>query len=135
MAGLERVNNTIRIPTSLRGKFFRTWVEFLAPLHNLTSREQDVLASLLRNRFELEEAIKDENLLDKYLMSDDIKTKVKDECGISDAFFKVILGKLRKTGIIVDDKINSRLIPKKLNKDDKFFTLLLYFDLNAEDTK
>ena len=135
MAGLEKVNNAIRIPTSLKGNFFRIWVEFLASLHKLTSREQDVLAAFLKNRFELSESIKDETLLDKYLMSEDVKSKIKAECGVSDAFFQVILGKLRKTGIIMDGRINPYLIPKKLNKDDKFFTLLLLFELDAEDAK
>lgn len=135
MAGLEGVNNVIRIPTSLKDKFFRTWVEFLTPLHNLTSREKDVLAALIKNRFELSSAISDEVLLDKVLMSDDIKAKVKAECGVSDAFFQVILGKLRKTDVIIDGRINPLLIPKKVDKNDKFFTLLLLFDLNAGDTK
>lgn len=133
--GLERANNCIRIPVSLNDKFFRTWVEFLTPLHHLTSREQDVLASLLKNRFELSKSISDEVLLDKVLMSDDIKAKVKAECGVSDAFFQVILGKLRKTEVIVDGRINPPLIPKRLNKDDQYFTLLLLFELNAGDTK
>lgn len=135
MAELERANNCIRIPVSLDDKFFRTWVEFLTPLHHLTSREQDVLAALLKNRFELEDLIKDENLLDKYLMSDDIKAKVKAECNVSDAFFQVILGKLRKTNVIVDGGINPRLIPKRLNKEDQYFTLLLLFELNAGNNK
>lgn len=135
MPGLERVNNVIRIPTSLSGKFFRTWVEFLTPLHNLTSREKDVLAALIKNRFELSSAISDEALLDKVLMSEDIKAKVKAECGMSDAFFQVILGKLRKTNVIIDGRINPLLIPKKVGKDAQFFTLLLLFELNAEDSK
>jgi hypothetical protein len=131
MAGLERVNNCIRIPVSLDYQFFRTLVEFLAPLHHLTNREQDVLASLLKNRFELSYSISDEGLLDKVLMSEDIKAKIKEECNVSDAFFQVILGKLRKTGVIIEGKINSKFIPKNLKADDKSFQLLLYFDLNA----
>lgn len=66
-------------------------------------------------------------------MSDDIKNKVKTECNVSDAFFQVILGKLRKTGVIVDGRINSKFIPKNLSPDDKAFQLLLYFDLDAKD--
>ena len=135
MAGLEGINNAIRIPASLETRFFRTWVEFMTPLHNLTSREKDVLASLLKNRFELSASIKDEALLDKFLMSDDTKSKVKAECGVSDAFFQVILGKLRKTNVIVDGKIAPRLIPKGLKKEDKFLLLLLVFELDAKDTE
>ena len=135
MAGIERVNNVIRIPASLKGNFFRAWVEFLAPLHNLTKREQDVLASLIKNRFELSSSISDEHILDKVLMSEDIKNKIKEECDVSDAFFQVILGKLKKTNVIINGKINPLLIPKKIHKNSSSFQLLLYFDLNAKDTK
>lgn len=135
MAGLERVNSCIRIPVSLDYQFFRTLVKFLTPLHHLTTREQDVLASLLKNRFELSYVINDEELLDKVLMSEDVKAKIKEECNVSDAFFQVILGKLRKENVIIDGKINPLLIPKRLNKDDKYFTLLLLFEFNERDSK
>ena len=133
MAGVERVNNVIRIPTSLKGRFFRLWIEFLTPLHGLTNREKDVVASFIKNRFELSSVISDDVLLDKWLMSDDIKTKVKEECGVSEAFFQVILGKLRKTGVIIDGRINPKFIPKNISKDDPSFQLLLYFDLDAKN--
>ena len=135
MAGVERVNNVIRIPTSLKGRFFRLLIEFLTPLHNLTNREKDVVASFIKNRYELSSVIKDEVLLDKWLMSDDIKSKVKEECGVSEAFFQVILGKLRKTNVIVDGRINQKLIPKNLKDGDTSFQLLLYFDLDDRNTK
>lgn len=135
MGGIERVNNVIRIPTSLQGKFFRIWIEFLTPLHSLTNREKDVVASFIKNRFELSKAIKDDVLLDKWLMSDDVKKKVKEECQVSEAFFQVILGKLRKTNVIVNGRINPKFIPKNIEDGDSAFKLLLYFDLDAKDNK
>jgi hypothetical protein len=132
---VEKVNNVIRIPTSLKGKFFRIWIEFLSPLHSLTNKEKDVIASLLKNRFELSSLISDPVLLDKWLMSDDVKKKVKEECGVSEAFFQVILGKLRKTNMIIDGRINPKFIPKNINKEDSSFQLLLYFDLDERNTK
>lgn len=130
MSEAKGVNNVINIPAPLSGKFFRTWIEFLTPIHHLTNREKDVVASFLRNRFELSKSITDESLLDKWLMSDDIKNKVKRECNVSEAFFQVILGKLRKTKVIENGRINPKLIPKKLEKGDSHLYLLLYFDLN-----
>ena len=133
MVGVGRANNVIRIPTSLQGKFFRIWIEFLTPLNNLTNREKDIVAAFIKARFELSKSVIDDTLLDKIVMSDDIKNKVKAECNVSDAFFQVILGKLRKTGVIVDGKINPKFIPKSLSQGDKAFQLLLYFDLDAKD--
>lgn len=135
MASVGKVNNIIRIPTSLQGKFFRIWIEFLTPLHSLTNREKDVIASFIKNRYELSKVIKDEVLLDKWLMSDDTKAKVKEECGVSEAFFQVILGKLRKTNMIIDGRINPKFIPKNISDDDSSFQLLLYFDLDGRNTK
>jgi hypothetical protein len=68
-------------------------------------------------------------------MSEDIKAKVKEECNVSDAFFQVILGKLRKENVIINGRINPLLIPKRLNKDDKYFTLLLLFEFNERNIK
>lgn len=133
MEGNRRANNAIRIPTSIQGRFFRMWIEFLTPLHGLTNREKDVLAAFIKARFELSSSITDEALLDKVVMSEDIKSKVKAECKVSDAFFQVILGKLRKTRIIENGKINPRFIPKKLSSEDNSFLLLLYFDLDERN--
>jgi hypothetical protein len=135
MVGTGRANNCIRIPTSLQGRFFRTWIEYLTPLHNLTNREKDVVAAFVKARFELSKSIIDDTLLDKVLMSDDIKNQIKEECNVSDAFFQVILGKLRKTKIIVDGKLSPIFIPKNLHPDDSSFQLLLYFDLDARNDK
>ena len=135
MVKAGRANNVFRIPTSLKGNFFRIWIEFLTPLHNLTNREKDVVAAFLKARFELSKSIPDKVWLDKVVMSDEVKNNIKKECKVSDAFFQVILGKLRKTGIIQDGSINPKFIPKNLNEKDKVFQFLLYFDLDGGDNK
>lgn len=135
MVKAGRANNVFRIPTSLKGNFFRIWIEFLTPLHNLTNREKDVVAAFLKARFELSKSIPDKVWLDKVVMSDEVKSNIKKECKVSDAFFQVILGKLRKTGIIQDGSINPKFIPKNLNEKDKVFQFLLYFDLDGGDNK
>ena len=132
MANIDKANNVIRIPTSIEGRFFRIWVEFLTPIHNLTDREKDILAGLLKHRFLLSEAIKDEELLNKIVMSDEVKTAVREECGVSNSFLQVIMGRLRKTGILVDGKLNPKFIPKELSRNDSSFRFLLYFDLNEK---
>lgn len=131
MADLKKANNVIRIPASLKGNFFRVWVEFLTPLHGLTNREKDVLASFLKIRFELSKSVLDNNLLDKVLMSDDVKSKIRKDCNVSSAFFQVILGKLRKIGVIENDRINPKFIPKNMKDSDETFYFLLYFDLTS----
>lgn len=124
----KKANNIIRIPTSLNGKFFRYWFMFLQPFHNLTEREIDVITSFVKQRYELSKVIKDDNILDKVTMSEDTKRKVREECNITLPHFQVIMGKLRKNKVIVDNKINPRFIPN-LDEETGSFQLLLYFEL------
>lgn len=130
-----RINNVIRIPTSLKGEFFRYWLEFLLPFHHLTAREIDVVTAFLKLRFELSKSITDPKLLDEVTMSDKAKHRIKEECNMSPAHFQVIMSKLKKCGIIKDNRINPKFIPKHVSDKDDAFQLLLYFDLNKDDSK
>ena len=100
---MAKANNVVRVPTSLNGNFFRYWFEFLEPFHKLTGREIDVIAALSKQRYELSKVIKDEEILDKVTMSEDIKKKVREECNISLTHFLVIMGKLRKSNVIINN--------------------------------
>lgn len=123
-----KVNNVVRIPTSLND-FFKYWLEFLKPFHSLTDREIDVAASFIKKRFELSFKINDSEILDQILMSEDTKRKIREECDISSAHFQVIMGKLRKSNLIIDNKINPRYLPN-INEENGSFKLLLLFDIN-----
>lgn len=130
MAGRLNPNNVIGISTSLKD-FFRYWVEFLEPLHHLTNREVDVITAFLKKRYELSKKILDPLMLDKYLMNEDTKAEIRDECGVSPAHFQVIMGKLRKSKIIVNGNISPKFIPN-IKEENGTFQLLLYFQVNNE---
>lgn len=124
---IDGINNVIRIPTSLNTSFFRLWLDFLKPFHNLTERETQIAAAILKKRFELSKVITDDNILDSVTLGDESKRVIREECHISLAHFQVILGKLRKTKIILGDKINPRFIPN-VSKSGDSFRLLLNFE-------
>jgi hypothetical protein len=126
MSKMKRVNNVIRIPTSLSSKFFRYWFEFLAPFHKLTSREIDVMAGFVKHRYELSKVIKENDILDKVTMDEDTKRKIREEYNITLPYFQVIMGRLRKSKMIIDNKINPRFIPNIVESDDSFKLLLLF---------
>lgn len=128
-SGDLNLNSIVRIPASLSGSFFRYWFEFLAPIHNLTEREMDIITCFVKQRYELSKVIKDESILDKVVMSEDTKKKVREECKVTLPHFQVIMGKLKKNKLIVDGKINQRFIPQ-LQEGAKGFNLLLYFDMS-----
>lgn len=66
---MEKVNNVIRIGSSLDGSFFKYWFTFLRPFHNLTDREIDIIACFARHRYLLGKVIKDSEILDRVTMS------------------------------------------------------------------
>lgn len=125
-----KVNNIIRIPTSLEGDFFKYWLKFLTPFHGLTDKQLEVAAALITERFELSKAIKDEDLLDKIVMSTDTYQKIREKCNLKQTHFYVIMKHLRDAKFIINNKINPKFIPKKLSEGDNCFQLLLYFDLD-----
>lgn len=127
----KKANNVVRIPCSLEGSFFRYWFLFLKPFHKLTDREIDVITAFVKHRYELSKVIKDDEILDKVVMSEDTKRKVREECNITLPHFQVIMGKLRSSKVIIDGKINPRFIPN-IVEEDGFFKLLLLFELHNE---
>ena len=107
-------------------EFFTLWLKFLRPFHNLSDRELEVAACMLKNRYELSKKISDEKILNDVLFSKENKDKMLKELHITNQYYQVILGKLRKVKFIKDNKIYSRFIPEY--EEDKMFTLLLVFD-------
>lgn len=127
---LGKVNGVISISTSLKGEFFRYWLQFLSPIHNLSEREIDVVTAFLKERYTLSKSINDDQILDKVLMSKETKRKIREECGLAQAYFQIIMGKLRRAKVIVDNKINPKFIPKNIEDKDKAFQLLLHFNFD-----
>ena len=125
----KQVDSIVRIPCKVDDKFFRYWFEFLQPFHNLTDRETDIITAFVKKRYELSKVIKDDEILDKVTMSDDVKREIRDECNVSLPHFQVIMGKLRKNKVIVDGKINPRYIPS-LKEEDGSFKMMLLFDFS-----
>lgn len=122
-----KANNVVRISCSLDA-FFRYWFLFLKPYHNMTDRGIAVAAKLVQSRHELSKSISDPVLLDSVCMSDDNKRRIAKECGISMSNFNVVMSRLRKGKVIVDNRLNPRFIPN-LKEEDGQFQLLLYFEL------
>lgn len=125
---MSKYDNVVRIPTSLKGNFYKHWFKFLLPFHNLTDREMDVAACFLKHRAELSKVISDNTILENVLMSEATKAKIREECGITNAHFQVVMGKLRKAKIVLDNKtINPRFIPN-VKEENGNFKLMLLFD-------
>lgn len=125
---MSKPNNVITIPAKLDSiEFFKWWCIFLRPFIKLTDREIDVIASFLKQRYELSKDISNPVLLDNVVMSEDTKKKVIEECHITLQHFYVVMSNLRKNKIIVNNVINPRLIPNIRKGEDGMFQLLILF--------
>lgn len=120
------VDNVVRIPCKLDYSFFKMWFMFLQPFHHLTEREMEVATSFVKQRYELSKVVSDNDILDKLVMSEDTKRKVREECNITLPHFQVIMSKLRKNNIIVDGKLNPRYIPRVVEENGSFKLMLLF---------
>ena len=120
------VDNVVRIPCKLDYSFFKMWFMFLQPFHHLTEREIEVATSFVKQRYELSKVVSDNDILDKLVMSEDTKRKVREECNITLPHFQVIMGKLRKNNIIIDGKLNPRYIPRVVEESGSFKLMLLF---------
>ena len=124
---MKKPDSVVMVPGNI-DSFFRKWFEFLEPFHRLTAREMDVATAFVKQRYKLSKVVKDPDILDKVLMSEDTKKAVREECNITLPHFQGIMGKLRTNQIIVDGKINPRFIPN-IDEESGSFKLLLYFTL------
>ncbi len=125
------VDNVLRVPSNKDSNFFRLWVSFLSPYHDLTDREADVLTCLLKSRHELLKEITNEDLLYQVLFSEKNKRKIYTELGISNLNFNVLVARLKKKNLIINDKINNRFIPA-LKSDSNEFKILILFEFKDD---
>ena len=78
------------------------------------------------------EVVKDEIILDKLIMSEDIKKRVREECNIQTQHFQVIMSNLRKHKVITNGKINPLFIPR-IKEGDDTLQLLFLFDFSQDE--
>ena len=94
-------DSIIRIPCASIKSFMYYWILFLKPFHHLTDREMEVIVSFLVHRYELSKVIADNDVLDNVTMSNETKTKVREDCELTFTHFQIILNKLKKRNVII----------------------------------
>ena len=128
---MNKPNNVVQVNATLNLDFFKKWFIFLKPFHGLTDRETDIIACFAKERYELSKIISDEGYLDKAVMNEDTKKKVREECGITLPHFQVIMSKLKKGKVIINNKLNPHYIPN-FKPGDTTFSVLFYYDIKDE---
>ena len=140
---MKVVDKVIQVPcsNSSDSDFFIRWVKFLRPIHNLTSQEQEVFATILRNRHKLSLGITDTSILDEVCLNLANRNAIKEELNISSQQLNYIFKRLRDTKVLIPMykrngridyyKVHPNYIPA-LDKDTKLFKMLLVFKLDVE---
>lgn len=129
---MEDITNVVIIESNPKldmspdGDFFKYWVAFTKPLHELTKREMSVLAEFLKMRYKLSKDIINSDRLDRVLMLDDTKREIREICKMKTKHFQVVMSKFKKNGVIVDGKISTQLIPT-ITKDGTGLLILFNF--------
>ena len=107
---------------------FRLWLEITTTFHKLTKQQINVLSLLLYYHHELHKEITNNKILWKMVFDYEVKEDIKKELDLADAGFQNVLTRLRKKGIIIDNKIVSTYIPK-LEKNSKHFKVVFNFNI------
>ena len=128
---IKKNSNIARISTELDIGFFYKWLSFLVPFHKLTKSERWVLASFLNKRFQLQQVVRDENVLDNLLKSIDIRREIREALNMTIPQFNILVSKLKKSGVMMDNKIDKHYIPN-IQKDSDQYRLIIIFDINNE---
>lgn len=89
----------------------------------------DVAACLIKRRYQLSKVIKDNSLLDKNVINDDGKAQICQECQLTAQHLQVILGKLKECKVIINNRLNPKLIPN-IDEDLNCVCLAIMFDWN-----
>lgn len=111
--------NIANIRTNVNGLFER-WVALTQPLHKLTEAEGNILLEFLKKRHIYAKSIKDDDIIDKLLFSTENRREVMDKLGYAMGTFQNYMTTLRIKGVIIDNKINRKLIPNYEDGSDNF---------------
>lgn len=137
----NKANNIFRIPCSTIEDFYSLWIDFLTPIHKLTSKNKQILLAFLMLRYELSQSISDETLLDEVLMNEDSKAKIKERCGLQGNYLQVAIFTLAQQNVFIKTlssdtrkkykyRINPRILPD-MQYTDEYVKLQFNFELKC----
>ena len=111
--------------------FFTVWLKILQSFLKLGKQEQLVLAKLLYHRYNLTKQITNKVIVEDTLMSPQYRKLIRKELSIDIASFNNTLTSLRKKKILIDNKINNKIIPK-VESNFKNFKLVYNIDISED---
>lgn len=124
--------NIANIKASLSGEpnIFKLWLEFTRPMNKLSRSQINLLAFLLRNRYEMMKLIHDEKEVESLLFSPENRAIMCEELGINKTTLITMLSVLRTRGVLFQNNtINPKYIPC-IGEDSDTYKLIINFNIN-----
>lgn len=122
---MDRRDKIVRRDVSVK-KFYGEWLLWLRPLHKLTDREMEIAALMLECMQYLSSKVRDEAKRGKIVTSIESRKAMSDMIGMSDQYFGMLYGGLRKKGFIIGDVINPLFIPR-IESGDSSYAITINF--------
>ena len=107
----ERMVDGTTIVPCTSDDFLRAWLEVMRPLHNLTPKEMDYAAVLLKMRGKIAEKTADPGLIDKALFDEETKELIRKEAGVTQPHAKAILYSMKRKKFILKKRVNPMYTP------------------------
>lgn len=101
-------------------QFFKVWLTLMQPFLKLRDQEIKVLAALLYYRHNIQEEVKNKAIIDELLFNTKTRRRIKDELELESYSFNNILSSLRKRKLILNNSLNSKIIPNIETGFDNF---------------
>ena len=111
--------NVANIRTNVDGMFDH-WVALTQPLHKLTDAEGNILLAFLKKRYLFSCNMKNSDVVDRLLFSTDTRKEIMIALGYKMGTFQNYLTSMRIKGVILDNKINPKLLPNYEEGSDNF---------------
>lgn len=92
-------------------QFFKVWLILMQPFLKLRDQEVTVLAMLLYYRYNIQQEVKNKAIIDELLFNTKTRKKIRDELELESYSFNNILTSLRKQDLIINNSLNSKIIP------------------------
>lgn len=117
--------------------FFEKWVEWLRPVHHLTTQEMHVFAAILRYRNELSISVSDKNMLEEMTTNRQGRRKLRKSLGMKSQQMCGVMARIAQAKIVIPSRdengnvdyyrINPSAIPDiDFDKKDDFKMLLTF---------
>ena len=124
---------TLNLKENSNTDFFDIWVKLLTPFIKTTKKDSELLAELLRKRYELSTKVKDNVILDNLLFSKEVRQDIRKTLGYSVTELTNTLASLRNKQLIGNSSIVASIIPS-VDLNQKSFTFTFNIELNERKT-